>query len=301
MTLDVDTLQEFWQSISREAQEAGRGLFAEVFPAVADSWSGEKLQIRREYATQNDGVAYPVLASGQPPVLGERVWCARVGDGAVVLGRVSKATDEAISALRADITNLQNEKYDKTGGDITGRVNIHAPGGHLGLYDSDAVTQLDHWLFQNLDQTLRVFWHDNSTSTITIAFTISPGGVTVFNQKLTALALQSDGPLIVAGKIDPGDGLSARLQPNGNGVAPDYVTTWVQIGANTTLDINMPTDPNFPTWVVVEWSIPGEAARRGATQSGSSVGVTLVLWNNAVARVHNNRTDTVSIRLKVWA
>lgn len=209
-TADPTMVEQFWNSINREAQEAGRGLFSEMFPAVADAWDGERLHIRREYAETNDGVAYPVLSGGQPPEIGKRVWCARVGDGAVVLGRVSEEADETISSLRnainssnSEISNLYSVKYNRAGGDISGQVNIKSPGEQLTLFDTDSGTQQDHWVFQNFGQTLRVYWRDFSTGQTNIAFTISPGGLVAFDAKLTAAALESEGILQVAGKINP--------------------------------------------------------------------------------------------------
>lgn len=225
-TADPTMVEQFWNSINREAQEAGRGLFSEVFPAVADAWDGERLHIRREYADANDGVAYPVLSGGQPPELGKRVWCARVGDGAVVLGRVSEAADETISDLRqaifdndTDIAVLQQDKYNKTGGDVAGPVRVKTPANHVQMFDSDSGTQEDRWIIENRDQELRVYWFDNSAGSANIAFTISAGGITVFNQKLTALALQSNGPMDILGKINGGGRLTefgGEIRTGGN-------------------------------------------------------------------------------------
>lgn len=127
----------FWNSVQQAAaQEVVRGS-ARLLRGQVVRLVGQKVDIRREYASAADGVLYPLIATAQKPAVNDWVWCLQSAGGVVVLGRSLAAADMDIPGLKVYVDSADsalgtridttNTRIDTTNTSVTAVSNRVTP------------------------------------------------------------------------------------------------------------------------------------------------------------------------------
>lgn len=89
-----DTAQVLWAQISAQIADGIAKAAAKPFKAVVTALQTDgKIKIRRPQNSVEDGTAYPAVAPGLIPVVGDWVWCMDTPGGVLVFGEELSGSD----------------------------------------------------------------------------------------------------------------------------------------------------------------------------------------------------------------